>query len=155
MPTDVKLPAGGGQVSYPQQFSFGNGDGLVIAGEARTFTVATNSPHNGYWGPGTPANGDTIEWKFLADAGTYTLKLHTYKGTNAGIVDFTLDGATLLSNVDFYDGSSGFNFLVTNTDLVIATSGLHTLRSVVDGKNASSSGFHFLPHRFIWIRTGD
>lgn len=93
------------------------------------------------------ANGDNVSYKVYLDSGTYTFLLFGIKGTNRGIVDVDIDAAEVAS-FDLYAASTQCNQRLIQTGIVIASSGIKTLKLRVDGKNGSSSGY-VLPFVFI------
>lgn len=89
----------------------------------------------------SPALGDTIEFKFPLKQGTYTLEFTHLKRTTDGIVSLYIDN-NLIATLDAYNSST------TNTNRLIQTvsisfTGLHTFKSVITGKNTSSTGHGF------------
>ncbi len=83
-------------------------------------------------------DADNISYKVSLGAGTYSLRMIYEKNSDAPIVDFDID-ATEVGSVDTY--GSGNNHEDTTTGIVIADSGLKTLKVRADGKNGSSSGY--------------
>lgn len=90
---------------------------------------------------GSPALGDTVEFKFALKQGTYTLELTHLKRTTDGIVSIYIDDV-LVTTLDAYNSSTtNTNRLLTT--ISIASTGTHTFKSVVTGKNSSSTGYGF------------
>ena len=90
----------------------------------------------------TDADGDEMDFQVYLAAGTYTIILWAYKGTDQAIVDIDIDAAEVAS-FDLYDaGAPGTSQRLTDAGNVVATSGLKTITYRVDGKNGASSN-HF------------
>jgi hypothetical protein len=91
--------------------------------------------------PTPAANGDWFEFEIFAASGTYTLIVHGIRHSHSGKLDIyekTGSGDVLLSAaLDFY--GSG-NALIVRT-ITFADNGLHRIRCVVNGKNASSTDY--------------
>lgn len=98
---------------------------------------------------GVPANGDYIEITFPIKAGSYTLFLLGMTEPDAGIINWSIDGV-LVATFDGYTAGIVHNVVFT-VAIVIAQSGMHTLRGTISGKNAGSSGFYYIVTKG-WIR---
>ena len=85
------------------------------------------------------AIGDYLEWQFLIDSGVYIMTLLYLKGSTDGIIQAYLDGI-YLSEVDQYSASAVFN-LSWDIPVTIQKGGVHTVRLMVSGKNASASDY--------------
>lgn len=106
--------------------------------------VFTTSAANWFYGAltHTPANdGDNLSWKVYLAAGTYTLFIMNTTSNTMGIIDFDID-AVEVASFDLYTVGLVHNARRTETGIVIASSGLYTLKLRVDGKNASSGGYN-------------
>lgn len=100
------------------------------------------------------ADGASISFLVALAAGDYKLIIGGWPHANAGILRFALDdgggfvdiddppygGTSATSDQYASDGGSLSNALVA-TGITIPTSGIYTLRALVDGKNGSSGGF--------------
>lgn len=122
-------------------------EGVIMVGGAQTIGVDPLQAYNAVCYQFPAANGDTREWKFFLPAGVYTLYYLTVKASSYGKVDFYVDGVLQFSGQDFYAPSNTYNWLNGGAVTILAD-GLHTLRTVVNGKNASSSGYFFVPTKF-------
>lgn len=98
----------------------------------------------------SPSNGSTMQWNVLLAAGTWRLDVVWTGAPSYGIVDFDLDGTTV-GSVDLYTGST--NAVASITGIAVAA-GLHVLRSTVNGKNVSSSGYRSAFSSLTLTRTG-
>ncbi len=86
------------------------------------------------------ANLDNISFQVYLAAGTYTLLLVTATAASHAIVDFDVD-ATEVASFDTYSAGAVYNVRKTQTDIVIATSGLKTLKARVHGRHASATNW--------------
>lgn len=95
------------------------------------------------WYQDTPADADAAETVVILDSGTYDVYVTGMTGNNEGKLDWKCDGTNFITGQDWY--SSGLTEAVTKTGtLTIASGGTHTIRMVVNGKNASSSDYYWL-----------
>jgi hypothetical protein len=84
-------------------------------------------------------------------AGTYTIKVGTYVNTNCCILDIIIDGASV-GTLDVYSAASTAGIL-SKAGVVIVGSGAHTIKLLVNGKNASSSGYYLVVSFLQFLRT--
>lgn len=120
----------------------------------------TRTQSSGYLGGGTGGDsgaadaddGDYQEWVVNLAAGTYTLTSVYVRGTDRGIVRWSLDG-TSLGTIDNY-GSAQNNTVTEITGITVAADGNYTLRAAVDGKNASSTDYRSTQQSVTMTRTG-
>lgn len=121
-----------------------------------TWAVAQNSAGMfGGWvtnSAGT-ANGDYIQWANVPmPAGTYTVALAAQKTTGSGILDILIDGVSL-GTVDLYNGSTVTSYYTATTSYAPSSTALVTVKLLLNGKNASSSGYLARISRLIFKRT--
>jgi hypothetical protein len=92
-----------------------------------------------HWASGFQGNGITREWYFPLKAGTYSFEVlgATYNGSP--IVDWTLDGAALLTGQDWYSGGGVVANVRKANDVTVPTDGNHTLRLTINGRNAGNT----------------
>ena len=126
--------------TYPSHATLWHDEDVKTAGNAFTYVTDTSQNYATYTWQTASANGDAFSQTFLLAAGTYTFYALGLRGTNFGIIYWTVDG-TLIAVQDFYNGSNAYNFINTQASVRITTSGLHTLVGTVTGKNASSTGY--------------
>ncbi len=88
----------------------------------------------------TDGNANEITFKVFLAKGTYTLKVLDQKDLNRGIIQVNLN-ATQIASFDSYNATGVVNYVHTQTNIVVATSGIQELQFKVNGKNASSSGY--------------
>ncbi len=93
---------------------------------------------------GGAADGDTLRYKAYLAAGVYTFKLLYGKANNRGILELHINGEFKGGPWDAYQSSQGWNYVATETGIVIATSGLKDIDLVINGKNASSDNYYMI-----------
>lgn len=124
-------------------------------GHITIFGINYNSIGQGTWGlfgdvnqlcsgvlyNSSNANGDNVSFNVYLAAGTYVLRILCFTSSYQGINDYDID-ATEVASFDLYSLATAYNVLKTQTGIVIATSGLKTIKLRVHGKNGSSLGFY-------------
>lgn len=113
---------------------------VVLTGNSIQPSMATYSPFFVSWRQNTSADGDSWENGFVVDAGTYTVIIGCFTDVGCGKLDVYIDDVLEESGIDFYSGSKVDNVFKTFT--VTLTAGYHKIKGVVNGKNASSSGYN-------------
>ena len=88
------------------------------------------------------ADGDNLSYNAYLTKGTYSLILVADKYYSRGIVDIDIDGVEVAS-FDCYNASALNNVRFIETNIVILSNGLKTIKLRIDGKNASSSDYYF------------
>jgi hypothetical protein len=94
--------------------------------------------------------GDAVSWPVGLDAGTYTLDVFVWKQVNGGTFTVKLDGVSVMGTLDAYD-AGGVSAKFTQAGIVVAASGLHTLRVDVTGTNHANQNVYLL--EFCFTRT--
>ncbi len=89
---------------------------------------------------GPAANGDSNTINFFLKAGTYTMKVLGYTTTNRGKVDWYIDDVLVVSGQDWYSAGGTPN-VVKSATVTVVGDGNHVLKSVINGKNASSTDY--------------
>lgn len=113
----------------------------VLTGNAITKGTSGGSQyHNIIAYQNASANADSFQQSFVLAAGDYTLKILGRKRTNGGKLDWTIDGVSIATGQDWYNGTNTDNDIQT-ISVTIAEGGRHVLKGTVNGKNASSSGY--------------
>lgn len=137
------------------------GEGLVnvLPGHTPTVNAGTwallavaNAPFGAMFQNSSAADGDEYDMEVYLAKGTYTMVVHYYTNTNAGVIDIDVEG-TEKASIDMYGGSAVYRLLDTTTGIVIAASGLQTITVRADGKNGSSSSYACNAGVIILIRT--
>jgi len=96
-------------------------------------------------------DGDDLHFSVYLGAGTYTFKLQYLRDDNRGIVDVYID-AVEVASFDMY-GTSNNNLVGTQTEIVVASSGVKDIKLIIDGKNGSSSDHTFGFQNACFYRT--
>ena len=138
---DVKWAAGGGGGG-------GGGGGYLnilplsysaVGQGTWVWTGDSNSWAGGYVYNSTEANGDNLSYPIWCEAGTYTVFLLSIINTNSGKIEIDIDG-TAVATFDAYGGALLYNQQFTQAGISISA-GAHTVKVLLAGKNASSSGY--------------
>lgn len=114
---------------------------LVTVGNALTKLSDTNQRHNSYAFQNTAADGNTSTNGFKLRPGSYTMNVLGITNASYGKVDWYIDNALAVSAQDWYSAGATYNVIKTATVQVYGVSPWHTLKAVVNGKNASSSDY--------------
>lgn len=113
----------------------------VVAGTGTiTLDMDTTQVFNLAYYLTSPVNGGALEASIMLKAGTYNFSMIGVKTPDAAKVDYSVDGTNFLTQVDWYNASSGFNFIASGS-FTIAASGRHLLRMTANGKRTASSGY--------------
>lgn len=97
-------------------------------------------------------NGDFFEYLFDVDAGTYSFTMIYDRDSNQGIVDVLIDGVSI-GTIDTYLSGWAPNTVATISSVGISQ-GPHTLKLLINGKNASSSDYRMAISWLSLTRTG-
>ena len=127
---------------YPSRAIIYAPQAIVLAGAAQGFTRAISQTMGSYWWTNGAANGDSWGWNVYLAEGTYSFLVLGASATSAGKVDWYLDGSTFTTGQDWYTTALTYNVTKTTTNVTVTGSGVHTLKSVINGKNASSSNYY-------------
>jgi hypothetical protein len=140
---------------YPKKAALFHDDMIVLTGAARLISYDSNSAYGQRTDQGGGgANGDSWTNGFVAEAGTYSIRFVFLMLTSNGKLDIYIDNVLKVSGVDFYGGTNQ-NQVVTTGTFTIATSGYHVLKGVVNGKNASSSGYRIPLTKYTLSQAAD
>jgi hypothetical protein len=131
---------------------------ITIEAESMTFTtsgqtVTTGSDTNASGGVITYFNatgtGQYVEFTTPSlSAGTYQLQFR-YKANSArGQHNVVVDGVQVGGTIDEYASASGYTTVTLGT-ATLGSTGTHTIRLTVTGKNASSTSYVIAPDSFI------
>jgi hypothetical protein len=102
--------------------------------------------------PDVPAVGDWIELSIPSiEAGTYNLTAVQKTNSDRGIVQVSVDGVNI-GSVDSYQSTPFYQVPFQVGTVTFETTGTHTLRYTVTGKNASSSGYKVTPDRVLFSK---
>lgn len=117
--------------------------GLVIANTDILCGTFTNS---------SVAQNDSITYKVVLGAGTWTLQTVMTQGTGSGIATITI-GAVSAGTLDSYNASLTRNVIQTLAGIVIPTSNVYDLKFLLATKNASSTGYSWAMSGASLLRT--
>jgi len=128
---------------------------IVVSGTALAVTVLTTQPFNYMAGCNSPYhNGDILTNGFVCAAGTYSLDVLFVKQINSGKVDCGIDGTSIFTALDCYNGTTLANQVLT-TNSIVLTAGLHYIRFTLNGKNNSSGGYAFYSTAYVLYPASD
>lgn len=92
----------------------------------------------------SPANGDYFTCNIPLKAGTYTFRLSHVKKNDLAKIDAYLDGVKInTTTLDMYASSTSMA-MWTLSGITVDKSGVHELKLLVNGKNASSSNYYVM-----------
>lgn len=126
-------------LELPRRAQMFCGTELVTVGSARSFRAFSTQSFTGCTVQSSPANGDTFTIGLFAAAGMYTLSVLYFADSDKGIVDYYIDDVKIMT-VDQYSAATVWNS-VSSASASIRKNGWHSFKSVVNGKNASSSNY--------------
>lgn len=130
---------------------------LSMFGEVNTsgtwvLGVDANSLYNGYKYNSSNADGNYIEFKAYLAAGTYTMKMFCLTSQNNGKIDFVSSAFTTFT-IDQYSAGLTYNVVRTQTGITVATSGLYTIKLLLNGKTGSPGGYYCYFSQIDFYRT--
>jgi hypothetical protein len=109
----------------------------------KKYTVRTSQPYNFAMEQNSgAANGDWISVTFFAQKGSYTCEVLGFTAVSVAKQDWTLNGVSQTTGQDWYSASTVYNVVKTFT-LTVPYTGIHTLKSTINGRNASATGWDF------------
>ncbi len=128
-------------------------ESLSYTGSGATTSVQTDTNSSGGKWVELAGNstGDHIDFTVPnVPAGTYQLKME-WKGNNSrGILQLSVDGTNLGSTLDQY--ASGQTYPTTTFgNVTFSTTGSHTVRLTVTGKNSKSSSYQLSADKFTFV----
>jgi hypothetical protein len=106
----------------------------------------------GFWGwnESSHANADSFTLGVFLAAGSYTMSVLGLAYTSRGKLDWYIDDVAVVTGQDWYDAGLTANVTKTAT-VAVATDGMHTLKGIVNGKNAESTDYYYVLTK-IWFR---
>jgi hypothetical protein len=109
----------------------------------KKYTVRTSQPYNFAMEQNSgAANGDWISVQFFAKKGSYTVSILGFTAGSCAKQDWSLNGVNQTTGQDWYSASAVYNVVKTFT-MTVPYTGIHTLKSTLNGRNASASGWDF------------
>lgn len=125
---------------YPSRATLWHDESLVVTGNAISKSLQTAQYYNIASMQSIAANGDTFTTGFMLKAGTYSFGALGIQHTDRGLIDWYIDNVKVVSLQDWY-GATTYNTEKTASVTVVGN-GYHVLKGIVNGKNASSSGYY-------------
>ena len=133
-----KLVNNAADYNIPQVWNLGTRE-AVASGTYTIPAVDSNKRLNNKFG--TPnTNGAYFYTTLNLEDGEYELQIVYEKSTAGGTLDLLIDGNTIRSQLDTYNGSTTHNN-VDKTYAIKISGGRHTVKILNNGKNGSSSGY--------------
>lgn len=137
-------------MAYPHTAVVWHRDSTKSVGNNLITIILSTQAYGHYVAQSPSALNDAFFSFVVIEAGTYTFEAFGHKSTSSGIVTWYLDGVSIGSQ-DWY-GAAADNVSQTIASLTIAVGGAHSIKGVVLGKNASSSGYNIPLTRYSFIR---
>jgi hypothetical protein len=137
--------------NLPTRADLYHDESTVVTGNALAVTIDTGQIDNYFARQSASANGDSFTQSVFLRAGTYTFSVEGQTNAANGMIDWYLDGSTFTTGQDWYSAAQTKNVVKTVSSVVIANDGYHVLKGVVNGKNASSTGFN-MDLTKMWFR---
>ena len=137
--------------SLPARATMWHEEATVTVGNALVYLIVTGQAYNFISHQNTAADGDTFTQGCMIAEGTYTLYVLGRTLASAGRVDWYVDDVLVASAQDWYAASTTPNIEQTVASIVIAEGGWHVLKGVINGKNASSSGYDLQLTKY-WLK---
>jgi hypothetical protein len=128
----------------------------VVTGNALNRTVNTNQAFNSLTYQNTAANGDVFTNGLELRPGTYSFYVLGAKTNISGIIDWYLDDVAIVTGQDWYNVAAAvYNQLVSVASIAVGNTRYHTLRGVINGKNASSTDYFMLLTAYWFSQAAD
>ena len=140
-------------LDYPETALMFHRHSEVTNGNALTETVNTAHPFGHYAEQSAAADADAFRQSFMLKAGTYDIHIRGRQRTDAGKLDWTLDGNSIATGQDWY-GANTDNFVKTISSVTVTGNGRHLLAGTVNGKNGSSSDYRIMLTE-IWFEPAE
>jgi len=127
-----------------------------VIGQGTYSDIASGSYFGGFYKENTATNndGDYFTVDVPLQKGTWTLSFIYMKAGSGGIIDVYVDSVEVHS-LDTYNAATQHALYQTVTGITIATTGIHTIKMILDGKNGSSGGYYMDVGHIFMTRTGD
>lgn len=150
--TDSWIPIGG---VFPRRWEAFHLNSTALTGGAVALGVIDAAQIHAHFARQSPAvDGDSFTQSFLLMAGTYTFRVIGRSDPDNGMIDWYLDNTLFAAGDDFYSAATTRNVTFEHT-VVVATSGYHVLKGVVNGKNVLSTAFVIRLTTFSFIPAVD
>lgn len=140
-PTPVSL-------RYPTNSTLFHDQSVVLVGGALNSYFYSDQRYATYSRQVPAANGNSFEQSFFLKAGVYTFFVLGFTSAYNGIADWYVDDVLVVSGQDWYSAANVLNVTKSVFDISISSNGLHSLKAVVNGKNASSGNYYLALTKF-------
>lgn len=127
-------------------------DELIWTSGTPASAVSTIAPYN--WVTFTATNGAFAYYWIDLKKGHWTFKFLTLNRNDCGRVSISIGATILVDPEDLYAAVTNNARLYTYVNVNIPDDGVHQLNFQINGKNASSSSYVFVPNKFWGYRTG-
>lgn len=145
----------GVSATYPKRWTGWHQDSTVLIGNPVSSFIDSSQAYNHY-GLMTPsANGDSFTQSIYLVAGTYDFYVLGVTTASSAIVDWYLNGSLIASGQDWYSGATVYNVEKKTATISVGINENHTLKAVVNGKNAASTGYDLYFTKFSFRQTVD
>lgn len=123
---------------------------LVMTSSATLSTIAGNPAYKRTTAANaSDGNTFTIPVPQLSP-GTYSIYFCGAKQSDRGKLDWTLDGASIVTGQDWYGTQADYVYQVDN---IIIGNGTHELVGTINGKNASSTDYTVVIYSWVFVKT--
>lgn len=116
------------------------------------YAVNDNALFDFAWKQSDSADGGTIEYKAYLLEGTYQINVIHTKTAHSPKLDIHIDG-TEVASCDMYNSSDAHAQVCSDTSNTVSTTGIHTIKLVIDGKNASSDNYYVYLNYIVFTKT--
>lgn len=116
---------------FPDEFTVLNGNAIAL--------TLHGSINEVYGHQNAAAINDEWQHGAYLSADDYTLTVRVIKSSSSGILKVSIDDV-VVATIDLYAAADAVSNQ-TQASIAIATTGWHTVKGLVDSKNASSSGY--------------
>lgn len=126
-------------------------ESTMTVGNALAHASSIAQRYNSQTRQSTAADGDTFKNDFNLKAGTYILYILGVSQTICGKQDIYIDDIKqTITPLDWYSNPATNNTVKT-VSITVVGNGKHTLKSVVNGKNVSSTHYYIFLTK-LWIK---
>lgn len=126
---------------------------IVTAGNALSAAPDTGQYHNIVVHQSGSADADSFTQSFVLAAGTYTMYALGHRTNSSGIIDWDIDGVTVISGQDWYGGLNKNE--IKSASVTVTGNGRHVLTGTVNGKNGSSAGYDIKLTKIWFVPASD
>jgi hypothetical protein len=143
--------------NLPIRATLWHGDSNVETGNVIVSVAESNQRFNGYAHQHVGANSDVFTQSFVLGEGTYTFVVLGVKTSGSGLLDWDIDGTTIETGQDWYNGAPQYNQeqSVANVVIDVGEGGRHVLTGTVNGKNGASSGYDIRLTKMWFVPASD